>query len=99
MIQKRGIMERKRLSRILGKSETKVLKKLAEPIMENRNIKVVRKPAKTMVMIRMKETVAKTDFYLGELLACETLVEVDGIKGFALLAGDDLDKVFLCCSD
>lgn len=86
-------MEKKRLSRILGKCEKEVLQKLAEPVMEEHSIKILRKPAKTMVMIRMKETVAKADFYLGELLACEAMVEVEGQKGFALMAGDDLDKV------
>ena len=86
-------MERKRLSRILGKSDTNALKEMAKPIMEKYQVKVIRKPAKTMVMIRMRETVARTQFYLGELLASEALVEVEGKKGFALLAGDDLDKV------
>lgn len=86
-------MEKKRLSRILGKCEKEVLQKLAEPLMEKYSVKILRKPAKTMVMIRMKETVAKADFYLGELLACEAMVEVEGQKGFALMAGDDLDKV------
>ena len=56
--------------------------------------RVLRKPGKTMVMIRMKETVAKTEFYLGELLACEAMVEMNHSRGFALIAGDDLEKVF-----
>lgn len=86
-------MEKKRLSRILEKCDTKVLQKLAEPLMEKYSVKILRKPAKTMVMIRMKETVAKADFYLGELLACEAMVELEGQKGFALMAGDDLEKV------
>lgn len=86
-------MEKKRLSRILGKCDREVLQQLAEPLMQKYSVKILRKPAKTMVMIRMKETVAKADFYMGELLACEAMVEIEGQKGFALMAGDDLDRV------
>lgn len=86
-------MEKKRLSRILGKCEREALEKLAKPLMEKHSVKILREPAKTTVMIRMKETVAKADFYLGELLACEAMVELEGQKGFALMAGDDLDRV------
>lgn len=86
-------MERKRLSRILAKSSVETLKSIAEPVMKEMPITVLRKPAKTMVMVRMKETVAKADYYIGELLACEAMVEISGTKGFALLAGDDMDKV------
>lgn len=86
-------MSRKRLSRILVKSPTETLKNLAEPIMKDTPVKILRKPAKTMVMVRMKETIAKADYYLGELLACEAMVEVSGVRGFALMAGDDMDKV------
>lgn len=86
-------MNRKRLSRILVKSSTETLKALAEPIMNEMSVKVLRKPAKTMVMVRMKETIAKADYYIGELLACEAMVEISGTKGFALMAGDDMEKV------
>lgn len=86
-------MNRKRLSKILGKSSAQVLKNLAEPIMSEIPVKILRKPAKTMVMVRMKETIAKADYYIGELLACEAMVEIFGVKGFALMAGDNMDKV------
>lgn len=86
-------MNRKRLSRILVKSPAQVLKKLAEPIRNEMKVNIIRKPAKTMVMVRMKETIAQADYYIGELLACEAMVEINGTKGFALMAGDDMDKV------
>lgn len=85
-------MEKKRLSGILAKCGVSEIKELAEPLMEKYPVSVLRRPAKTMVLIRMKETVARADFYLGELLAVEAMVEMAGAKGFALLAGDDPDK-------
>ena len=70
------------------------VKILAQPVVEQYGVNVIRKPAKTLVMVRMRETVAKAEFYLGELLASEALVELEGVKGFSLLMGDDLDKDF-----
>lgn len=90
-------MKRSRLSKILGKCSKETIEALAEPIMQRYPVSVIRKPTKTLVMVRMQETVAKADFYLGEMLACEALVEVEGKKGFALMAGDDRRKV-LCAA-
>lgn len=90
-------MEVTRLSKILGNCAKETIESLAQPIMQRYTVNVIRKPAKTLVMVRMRETVEKAEFYLGELLACEALVEVEGHKGFALLAGDDTQKV-LCAA-
>lgn len=86
-------MEIKRLSRILGRCSKETIERLAQPIMKKYPVHIIRKPMKTLVMVRMKETIAKADFYLGEILACEALVELQGQKGFALMAGDIMDKV------
>lgn len=48
-------MEKKKLSRILEKTDGAILKGLAEPLIEKYPVQVLRKPGKTMVMIRMKE--------------------------------------------
>ena len=90
-------MEAQRLSKILGNCPKETIEALAGPVMETRSVSVIRKPTKTLVMVRMQETVAKADFFLGELRACEALVEVEGQKGFALMAGDDTQKV-LCAA-
>lgn len=90
-------MEISRLSKILGKSSKEIIESLAKPVMQRYAVTALRKPNKTLVMVRMQETVAKADFYLGELLACEALVELEGKKGFALMAGDDTQKV-LCAA-
>lgn len=44
-------------------------------------------------MVKARETVKRSLFYLGEVLATECMVLVDGVKGAAVLAGDDFDKV------
>ena len=87
-------MEPRRFSKIIEKCPAERVKELARPIVEQHQVAVIRKPAKTLVMVRMRETVAKAEFYLGELLAAEAMAELEGTKGFSLLMGDDLDKAF-----
>jgi alpha-D-ribose 1-methylphosphonate 5-triphosphate synthase subunit PhnG len=43
-------------------------------------------------MLPMKEPVQGTPFYIGELLASEAMVEVEGCKGIGICMGDDFDK-------
>jgi alpha-D-ribose 1-methylphosphonate 5-triphosphate synthase subunit PhnG len=50
-------------------------------------------PAKTLVMLPMIEPVHQTRFFIGELLACEAMVSIDGCKGIGVLMGDDFEKV------
>ena len=85
-------MEPRRFSKIIEKCPAERVKELARPIVEQHQVTVIRKPAKTLVMVRMRETVAKADFYLGEMLAVEALVELEGQRGFALQMGDDTEK-------
>ena len=44
-------------------------------------------------MIRMREPVQESLFYLGEVIVCEAIVDLAGKKGVAVLMGDDFDKV------
>lgn len=86
-------MESHNYSKVLCQSSGPWVVDLARPVMEKYPVRVLRKPAKTLVMIKMRETVAKAQFYLGEMLACEAMVELEGKKGFALMMGDDTQKV------
>ena len=87
-------MQARDVSYILANSPTEFARELAAPIFAAYEVSVIREPMKTLVMVRMRETMAGAAFYLGEVLAAEALVEVAGQKGFALLMGDDLDKAF-----
>ena len=85
-------METCNYSKVLCQSSGQWVVDLIRPVMDKYPVRVLRKPAKTLVMIKMRETVAKAQFYLGEMLACEAMVELEGKKGFALMMGDDTQK-------
>ena len=85
-------MEKKELFRIMAAADGSMLRELAQPLAEKYGVSVVKAPAKTLAMIKLREPV-KSLFYLGEALVCDTVVELGGTKGTAVVLGDDFDKV------
>ena len=53
---------------------------------------IVNEPAKALAMIKMREPVKQSLFYIGEVIVCEATVEIDDVKGFAVIMGDDAVK-------
>lgn len=86
-------MEKKRLSKILARANKEQVRKIAEELKSKYSPVVVKAPEKSLVMVRMREPVQESLFYLGEVIVCEAIVDIDGIKGMAVLMGDDFDKV------
>ena len=86
-------MEKKRLSRILARADARKVKRLADGIKRAHAPVVVKAPEKSLAMIRVREPVQESLFYLGEIIVCEAIVDLAGKKGVAVLMGDDFDKV------
>lgn len=86
-------MEKKRLSKILARANKEQVRKIAEELKSKYSPVVVKAPEKSLVMVRMREPVQESLFYLGEVIVCEAIVDIDGTKGMAVLMGDDFDKV------
>lgn len=76
----------------MARAETEQLADLTEKIIGNHEITVIKKPGKTLAMVKMREPVRSSLFYLGEVLVCEAIVEIDGVKGLAVTLGDDYAK-------
>lgn len=87
------MMEKKEMFKILFKSHREKIIELANEIEKCHEVVVVKKPAKTLVMLKMYEPVAKGEFFLGEMLACEAMVSIDNRQGMAVTQDDDLEKV------
>lgn len=85
-------MKKKELSRILASADRNEIIKLAEEVQKAHQILLLKPPARTMVMLQVKEPVKKSRFYLGEMLACHCVAEADGVQGASVMAGDDLEK-------
>ena len=87
-------MDKKRLFKIMARATSKEVEKLSEKIKKNRNnnIVIVKEPGKTLTMIKMREPVKNSLFYLGEVIVSEAVVELNKTKGIGVVMGDDFDK-------
>ena len=66
-------MEKKELFRIMAAADGSMLRELAQPLAEKYGVSVVKAPAKTLAMIKLREPVKNSLFYLGEALVCDTV--------------------------
>ncbi|MDR2770601.1 MAG: phosphonate C-P lyase system protein PhnG [Clostridiales Family XIII bacterium] len=85
-------MDKRRLTRILARADRRDLASLSADIRKMHRPVIVKAPEKTLVMVKMREPVKQSLFYLGEVLVCEASVELDGARGSAVLMGDDAEK-------
>jgi alpha-D-ribose 1-methylphosphonate 5-triphosphate synthase subunit PhnG len=86
-------MDKITLGRICAFAEPHLLESLARKAAAGLEISLLKGPEKTMVLLQVREPVRQSRFYLGELLAAQCMVEIAGVRGAAVLMGDDLDKV------
>ena len=86
-------MEKKRLTKILAKADRSVIAKLSADIQQTYRPVIIKEPGKTLTMIKMREPVRQSLFYIGEVIVCEAVVEIDGMKGVAVAMGDDTEKI------
>lgn len=87
------MMTKREVSSILVRASREEVCMIARDIKKQHQITLVKPPQKTLVMVKVRESVKQSLFYLGEVLATECMVTVDGEKGISLMAGDDFEKV------
>ena len=85
-------MEKKRLFRILSRAERSDVIRLGQELQQQYSVTIVKKPEKSLTMIRMREPVKKSLFYLGEAIITEAVVTLEGTVGTAVPMGDDFEK-------
>jgi alpha-D-ribose 1-methylphosphonate 5-triphosphate synthase subunit PhnG len=85
-------MNKLALGRICAYAGGALLRSLAEKAAEGREAALLKGPEKTMVLVQVREPVRRSRFYLGEVLAAHCVVELGGVRGAAVLMGDDLEK-------
>ena len=61
------------------------LKKLYEKIDENYGVKVLTAPTEQTLLVPVKDPISNGSFYAGEVLVTSTIVQVENIKGWAMV--------------
>ena len=85
-------MEKKRLFQILSRAQRNDVIRLGERIQQQYPVTIVKKPEKSLTMIRMREPVKNSLFYLGEAIITEAVVSLGDTVGTAVTMGDDFEK-------
>lgn len=85
-------MEKKRLFQILSRAERSDVIRLGQELQQQYLVTIVKKPEKSLTMIRMREPVKKSLFYLGEAIITEAVVTLEDTVGTAVTMGDDFEK-------
>lgn len=85
-------MNRRERSQVLAAASTEEVTRIADVIQAEHEVRILKEPQKTLVMVKVRESVKRSLFYLGEVLATECMVVVDDAKGASVVAGDDIEK-------
>lgn len=85
-------MEKKRLFKIMANADRDSINTISASLKNKHNIIIIKEPTKTLTMIKMREPVQSSLFYIGEVIVTEAVVEFDGVKGMAVCMGDDFEK-------
>jgi alpha-D-ribose 1-methylphosphonate 5-triphosphate synthase subunit PhnG len=82
-------LTRERRAELLAASDPIELAALAERCLETATPTLVAGPEVGMVMLQVREPVARERFYLGEVLVTRAEVDLDGARGWAMVMGSD----------
>jgi len=83
-------MVRNRRTRILVSAEDSLRKILADEVRARCTIVPVEEPSWAMVMLTVRETSRNSLFHPGEVLISRAKFQVDGVLGYGLITGDQL---------
>ena len=78
-------MNKQRMTKILARAGSVEVAALSEDIQRLHKPVVVKEPQKSLTMIKLREPVQQSLFYLGEVIVHEAIVEIDGTQGAAVL--------------
>jgi len=87
-------MKKKQLSMLLNFASRSEVIALGEQLEGKYEVQTLKKPRKTLVMLKLRESAKNSLFYAGEALVCECMVKIKGVGGFAAALGDDFEKVY-----
>ncbi len=85
-------MNKKQLFCILANAKRDDVIDIGRALQEKHNVVIVKKPEKSLTMIKMREPVKNSLFYIGEVMVSEAVVTLDGTAGTAVTMGDDFEK-------
>jgi alpha-D-ribose 1-methylphosphonate 5-triphosphate synthase subunit PhnG len=84
-------------SAVTAEAELEAVRSMAEAVAGRFSVRLLRPPEPAMVMVRHREPLENTPFYLGEAYVTECEVEVDGRPGYGCVLGPSEERA-LCAA-
>lgn len=84
------------INSVITKMDEKSIEKLIA-LMPQDEINIIKKPETGLLMMAARDSF-NTDFYLGEILVTGAEVEYKGLKGYAMVMGDEPERALLAAS-
>ncbi|KAF5415877.1 MAG: phosphonate C-P lyase system protein PhnG [Euryarchaeota archaeon] len=82
-------MNRDKRFELIARANSEWICGIAERILADTAVEVIKKPVGGMIMMRFKDTAEKCVFNLGEVLVTEAEVRIDEELGYAMIMGKD----------
>ena len=86
-------MDKRRSTKVLARADQSDVAALSADIQKTYRPVIVKEPAKTLTMVKLRDPVKQGVFFIGEVIVCEAAVEIEGVQGVSVLMGDDAEKV------
>lgn len=87
-------MERRERTRILVEGDPSILDRIAREVERLHDVALVREPTEELVMLRVRESAKRSQFYLGEALMTSCVVRIGSTYGYGMVMGEDHSKAF-----
>lgn len=87
-------MERRERTRILVEGDPAILDRIAREVERLHDVALVREPTEELVMLRVRESAKRSQFYLGEALMTSCVVRIGSAYGYGMIMGEDHSKAF-----
>lgn len=87
-------MKRRERTRVLVEGNRTVLDRIAREVEQLHEVALVKEPIEELVMLNVRESAKRSQFYLGEALMTSCVVRIGDTYGYGMVMGEDHDKAF-----
>lgn len=87
-------MKRRQRTHVLIEGDRALLARMAQQIQQAYHVDAVKDPVEELVMLKVRETARRSQFYLGEALMTSCMVCINEVYGYGMVMGEDHDKAF-----
>lgn len=87
-------MKRRERTRVLVEGDPEIARRIASEVEQATNVDVIDAPREELVMVKVRESARRSQFYVGEALMTTCRVKVCGTQGFGMLLGSSRDAAY-----